>query len=287
MTTADFAAAPSAPYREITNNFTISVWLKPEIELAGAGGFGPGGFTQESTQGTTGTNVSNFVIHPPEGDTLYGEGHSAVGFTAGRDGVVVYERGRGLFAPVLAAPQPMSGWNHIALVYRDGEPSLYFNGKIIKTGKRTGRIVHPGLGSPDANIRFVHFGGNIASWLSSEALGDERIRHLAAAVPDPEAPAAAEASPGATPGLIIWQNGEYLLRDTAGRSTSVRISGLADPAVIRGSWRVTFPLNLGAPAEVTLPQLISLDQHSEPGVKYFSGTATYHNTFTCRKARRG
>jgi hypothetical protein len=30
---------------------------------------------------------------------------------------------------------------------------------------------------------------------------------------------------------------------------------------------------------VTLPRLISLDQHSEPGVKYFSGTATYHNTF--------
>lgn len=59
----------------------------------------------------------------------------------------------------------------------------------------------------------------------------------------------------------------------------MRISGLPDPSIVSGSWRVTFPPNLGAPAEVTLPQLISLDQHSEPGVKYFSGTATYHNRF--------
>src|SRR4029434_413952 len=91
VTTADFAATPSAPYREVANNFTISVWVKPEIELSGAGGFGGGGVTQASTQVTTGANTSRFVIHPPEGDTLYGEGHSAVGFTAGRDGVVVYE----------------------------------------------------------------------------------------------------------------------------------------------------------------------------------------------------
>ena len=287
VTTVDFAATPSAPYREITNNFTISVWVKPEIELSGAGGFGGGGFTQEATQGMAGANASSFVIHPPEGDTLYGEGHSAVGFTAGRDGVVVYERARNLFAPVLAAPQPMSGWNHVALVYRDGEPSLYFNGKLGKTGKRTGRIVHPGLGSPDANVRFVHFEGDMTTpALSAGPLGEERIRHLAAAVPDPEAPAAVEASPGA-PGLLIWQNGEYLLRDTAGRSTPMRVSGLPDPVVVRGSWRVTFPPNLGAPAEVTLPQLISLDQHTEPGVKYFSGTAAYHNTFTVPQGAMG
>jgi hypothetical protein len=78
----------------------------------------------------------------------------------------------------------MSGWNHIALVYRDGTPSLYFNGKLIKTGKRTGRIVHPGLGSPDANIRFVHFEGDMTPpALIAEAFGEERLRQLQAAVP--------------------------------------------------------------------------------------------------------
>src|SRR2546425_7465397 len=141
----------------------------------------------------------------------------------------------------------MPGWSHIALSYRDGEPSLYLNGKLIKTGKRTGRIVHPGLGSPDGNIRFVHFEGDMTPpALSAEALGEERIRRLAAAVPDPEAPAAAEASPGATPGLLIWQNGEDLLRDAAGRRSPVRVSELPDPAVGGGWRRVGVPPHLGA-----------------------------------------
>jgi hypothetical protein len=49
---------------------------------------------------------------------------------------------------------------------------------------------------------------------------------------------------------------------------------------ISGPWQVSFPPNFGAPAEVTLPELISLHTHSEPGVKYFSGTATYTKQLT-------
>jgi hypothetical protein len=44
---------------------------------------------------------------------------------------------------------------------------------------------------------------------------------------------------------------------------------------IAGPWRVSFPPNLGAPAEITLPELISLRNHPDAGVKYFSGTVTY------------
>ena len=279
VTTADFAA-PSAPYRDVTNSFTISVWVKPEIEIGASGGLVGGagaGLPQETAEGMAGANAACFVVHPPEGDTLYGDGHSAVGFTAGRNGVVVYERTRFSFSPVLSASQPMSGWNHVALVYRDGTPSLYFNGKLIKTGIRTGRIVHPGLGSPDANIRFVHFEGDLTTpTLIAEALGEERIRQLAASMPDPETPAAVELAPG---GLLIWQNGEYRLRDAAGQNTPVSISGLPEPTAISGTWRVTFPPGLGAPAEVRLPRLMSLHQHDDPGVKYFSGTATYHKRF--------
>ena len=42
---------------------------------------------------------------------------------------------------------------------------------------------------------------------------------------------------------------------------------------------MTFPKGWGAPAHVTLPHLISWSDHSDPGVKYFSGTATYHRKF--------
>lgn len=232
----------------------------------------------ESIQGTVGANASCFVVHPPEGDVLYGDGHTAAGLVAGRDAVVVYERARGLFTPVLAALVPLAGWNHVAVVYRDGTPSLYVNGRFVRSGLRTGRTVHPGLGCPDGNIRFVHFEGDMtAPMLAAEALGEARIRELAATLPDPAAPAGIEPWPD---GLLFWQDGEYQLADRTGRKSGARIAGLPQPLVVGGPWRVNFPPNLGAPAEVTLPTLISLHEHPEPGVKYFSGTAAYHAALT-------
>jgi hypothetical protein len=287
--TSDYPASPAAAYASVSNTFTISTWIKPEIEVAsiGLGGGGTGALAAflpdrrgpaESIQGTVGANASCFVVHPPEGDVLYGDGHSAAGFVAGRDAVVVYERARGLFAPVLAALVPLAGWNHVAVVFRDGTPSLYVNGSFVKSGLRTGRTVHPGLGCPDGNIRFVHFEGDMtAPSLAAEALGEARIRELAATLPDPAAPAGIEPWPD---GLLFWQDGEYQLANRTGRKSGARIVGLPQPLLVGGPWRVRFPPNLGAPAEVTLPKLVSLHEHPEPGVKYFSGTAAYRGTLT-------
>jgi hypothetical protein len=46
-------------------------------------------------------------------------------------------------------------------------------------------------------------------------------------------------------------------------------------ATIAGPWTVTFPPNLGAPANIKMPTLISWTTVADPGVKYFSGSATY------------
>jgi alpha-L-rhamnosidase/Glycosyl hydrolases family 2, sugar binding domain len=46
-------------------------------------------------------------------------------------------------------------------------------------------------------------------------------------------------------------------------------------ATIQGPWGITFPENWGAPPQITLPTLVSWTTSSDPGVKYFSGTATY------------
>ena len=273
ITTADFATSP-ARYADTINDFTLSVWVKPEIEIAANGQL-----PAESTRGTQGNNASTFVVHPPDGETLYGAGHAAVGFTAGRDGVVVYERGGGVFAPVLTGAQAMSGWSHVAVVYRGGTPSLYVNGRLVKSGQRSERTVHPGLGSPSANVRFVHFeGDDSGATLIREAIGDERIRELASRVPDPDLPSAVEPVSGTAPAFLFWQNGEYALEGAGARRT-VRVSGLAEPAVVDGAWRVTFQAGRGAPPEIELQRLVSLHQHDDPRVKYFAGTATYRNTF--------
>ena len=49
-------------------------------------------------------------------------------------------------------------------------------------------------------------------------------------------------------------------------------------AVIDGSWNVSFQPERGAPAQITIDQLTSWSENSDPGVKYFSGTGSYTKT---------
>jgi hypothetical protein len=53
-----------------------------------------------------------------------------------------------------------------------------------------------------------------------------------------------------------------------------------DRLTVTGPWKVSFPANLGAPPQVELSSLSSWTVSTDPGVKYFSGTATYINQFT-------
>ncbi|MDB5477097.1 MAG: Alpha-L-arabinofuranosidase precursor [Phenylobacterium sp.] len=48
---------------------------------------------------------------------------------------------------------------------------------------------------------------------------------------------------------------------------------------VKGPWRLSFPSGLGAPPELVLPALASWSDSAQPGVKYFSGTATYATSF--------
>jgi hypothetical protein len=48
---------------------------------------------------------------------------------------------------------------------------------------------------------------------------------------------------------------------------------------VEGPWEVSFQPNRGAPAKITPDRLSSWSESSDPGVKYFSGTAAYTKTF--------
>jgi hypothetical protein len=48
---------------------------------------------------------------------------------------------------------------------------------------------------------------------------------------------------------------------------------------LSGSWTVTFDPKWGGPASAQFDSLISWPQRSEPGIKFYSGTATYLKTF--------
>lgn len=51
-------------------------------------------------------------------------------------------------------------------------------------------------------------------------------------------------------------------------------------------WDVDFPVNRGAPERVRLEALAPLDEHPDPGVRHFSGIATYRTTFELPEGTR-
>ena len=46
-------------------------------------------------------------------------------------------------------------------------------------------------------------------------------------------------------------------------------------------WKVKFQEKRGAPAEAEFAKLASYTENADPGIKYFSGVATYTNTLQC------
>src|SRR5439155_281663 len=74
--------------------------------------------------------------------------------------------------------------------------------------------------------------------------------------------------------LLASIQGNYELKSASGRILKAQIKTLPNPIELTGKWDVHFPPNSGAPEQVTFNKLLSWSQHTMPGVKYFSGTAT-------------
>jgi hypothetical protein len=265
--TDPFPAFQAGRERDVTNDFTITVWIKPDLDL----------YLPAKGDKSHDVPLRSLVISPPEGDTVYGSGHVSCGLMAGRNGVAVFERAHFNWHTLISTPMPISGWIHVALVYKAGAPSVYVGGKLAGQAEASGAIVHPGLNDARERDGVEYFDGDMSDpELVKEALSEDRIQQLAAgAIPSPIEPPEVEVAGGASSDLLVWQDGNYTLQGAAGKSI-LKVSGIGKPVEVSGPWQVSFPPNFGAPPQVTLPELISLHQHSDPGVKYFSGTATYN-----------
>jgi hypothetical protein len=58
-------------------------------------------------------------------------------------------------------------------------------------------------------------------------------------------------------------------------------------AELTGPWQVSFATNWGGPASVTFETLEDWTRRPEPGIRYYSGTATYRKTFDLPAAALG
>ena len=94
-------------------------------------------------------------------------------------------------------------------------------------------------------------------------------------------------TPAATE-VVAGDQGDWFVRASVAGEVVVYLSDgtahtvtatVAAPLTVPGPWVVEFPPARGAPPRLELAQLGSWTAHANPGVKYFSGTATYHTGF--------
>jgi hypothetical protein len=122
--------------------------------------------------------------------------------------------------------------------------------------------------APDANrIVSIRRDGVEISGLAPKPVPEIQIQHEACAV---------HANKAGQYSIEVAQPGVYALKTADAHVLKAQVPALPSPLVIEGPWDLAFPKGWGAPEHVTLPHLISWSEHSNPGVKYFSGTATYH-----------
>jgi len=261
-------AAGPAQNRDVASTFTMTAWVKPEADTA---------LPAETNAGVTALQLDrNDVLYPPPGHEVYGDGHAGAGIAAGRNGVCVDEHGANYFPAVLVYAAPLTNWTHIAVVYRDGTPSLYLGGKLVRKGLKGPLTVHPGVGVPHGRS-VAPFKGHVAGLQQFDrALTEAEIAQLAA-----KPPAAGEPDSGPAIDLAsgdVWRPGAYVLKTADGKTRQFQVAALPEPLTVAGPWELRFPPNWGAPERVTLDTLISWPEHADTGVKYFSGTAVYSKT---------
>jgi len=75
--------------------------------------------------------------------------------------------------------------------------------------------------------------------------------------------------------MIINRAGKYEVKAAKGKTEHFEIDSIQSPMDISGGWNVNFPPGWGAPENTVFPELISWPLHQEPGIKYFSGIASY------------
>jgi hypothetical protein len=92
---------------------------------------------------------------------------------------------------------------------------------------------------------------------------------------------------GGSPVVKAWGNGRVELRTDSGKVLRADAADLPAPQEVTGAWNLSFPPNWGAPPSVTLDKLISWTDHTNDGVRYFSGTATYEKEIEISAGRLG
>lgn len=270
----DWTVAGPVAAADTPGNFTMAVWAKPAANTTLPAEHNAGIHAMQSPR-----NDAFAAMH---GDA-FGPGgtHAGAGLAIGRNGVAVFEHGAGYFSPVLVHAATIDDWTHVAVVYRNGRPSLYLNGALVHQGLASTHVVHgsaAGGGSPQ-------FQGRLGSSESLPyALDADEIVKLMSRMPRPgnnDSGLPIELSLNAAGQMTArpQRTGRYAWTTAAGAVHTLDIPAVPAPVMLDGPWEVSFDPNSGGPVQpVTFATLEDWTLRSEEGIRYYSGTAVYRKT---------
>lgn len=255
---------------EGANHFAFAAWIKPGDDTT---------LVTETNRGVVGLQARrNDALAAPHGDAFGGSDHAGCGLAVGRNGVCVFEHGANYFAPTLVYAGPLPDWTHVTVVYRAGQPSLYLDGKPVRTGLKSEHTVHSGAGAGG----LAQYRGRLGAFASiTRALTDDEVAELARTMPRPNS--TMDGPIELTRQAQRWQvragvPGAYEVVYADGARRAFSVAQARPPLTLAGSWEVVFA-GSRAPERTTMDPLIDWTQHPVPEIRYFSGKATYRKTF--------
>jgi hypothetical protein len=79
--------------------------------------------------------------------------------------------------------------------------------------------------------------------------------------------------------LLVNKAGKYSLHFSDNTNKQITVPAIPLPDSIRGPWKLYFDTAWGGPGNVTFDKLISWTQSTMKGIKFYSGTVVYRNSF--------
>jgi len=79
--------------------------------------------------------------------------------------------------------------------------------------------------------------------------------------------------------MLSREPGRYAVVYGSGAKGTLVALGNPGSSAVGGRWTVQFQPGRGAPPQAEFPELSDWSKHTEPGIRYFSGTATYRTEF--------
>jgi len=88
------------------------------------------------------------------------------------------------------------------------------------------------------------------------------------------------AAVGAQRSALIQQDGDYVFEFANGAKKEFSGVKIQNPQLLGGAWRLSFPKDSGAPANLILDSLQSWSLLADENIRHFSGTAVYQKNFS-------